>query len=348
MVLYHISYNLEQDGECMFSPKIPEKVEGDEDITIPRICFADTIQNCIRSVNGYPRDEINYIRVYEFEVDPNDEALVSWKEIYSKGYVNDAELTHEFWYLKPVKLKSRVYKITEFDKQEFIVISQVSKQKIVSILTEQLDMQEEIFAEMYATYILNNWVRENIKNSEGIINAILEKLQHEETYVEEGNPELYYQIFGEYPATKTHKIKEYYKVHMVDNLEILEVDPDGEFIINKCYYYEMMKYIRENKFELCWKILDENYVWNNGGYLYKARNLTGELIALLYCNEYAGRYMIAKYEVLSQYRNRGYGGKIIEQFFVQEGIEKETVDLIPESEDAARFWCAHGIECSVY
>jgi len=57
--------------------------------------------------------------------------------------------------------------------------------------------------------------------------------------------------------------------------------------------------------------------------------------------------MIAKYEVLSQYRNKGYGGKIIEDFFEQEKIEKNRVDLIPESEDAARFWRAHGIDCSV-
>ena len=81
-------------------------------------------------------------------------------------------------------------------------------------------MQEETFAEMSATYIFNSWVRENIENGEGIKNILLENLQYEETYVEEGNSELYYQIFNEYPATKIHKIKEYYKVHMVDNLEV--------------------------------------------------------------------------------------------------------------------------------
>ena len=35
-----------------------------------------------------------------------------------------------------------------------------------------------------------------------------------------------------YPDTRAHKMKEYYKTHMVDNLEVVEVDSDVEFIMN--------------------------------------------------------------------------------------------------------------------
>jgi len=345
MVLYHITYDLGQDEEHIFVPRIPEeKIEQDEDITIPRICFADTIENCIRAVNGYPRDEANYIRVYELEVDPNDNDLMSWEELYINGYVNDVELTHEFWYLKPVKMKSRVYKITSFDVREFIVVAQELKTKIVSAIIDDFDVKKDVFGEMSASYILNDWIKDIGRDAK---NIVLKSLQYEEEYVEEGDPELHYQIFGEYPKVKKRKVNEYYNVHMVTDLEVVEVKQDREFIIDKCQYYEMLDYVRKNQFELCWDILDPNYVWNNAAYLYKVKNLTGKLIALLYCSEHNGRYMIAKYEVLSQYRNKGYGGKIIEDFFEQEKIEKNRVDLIPESEDAARFWRAHGIDCSV-
>lgn len=54
----------------MFISRIPtEKIEKDEDKTIPRACLADIIENYICAVNGYSKDEINYIRVYEMEVD---------------------------------------------------------------------------------------------------------------------------------------------------------------------------------------------------------------------------------------------------------------------------------------
>lgn len=54
VTLYHVSYDLSEPLHKEFIPRIPNNTVNEEDESIPRICFSDSIQGCIRAISGYP------------------------------------------------------------------------------------------------------------------------------------------------------------------------------------------------------------------------------------------------------------------------------------------------------
>ncbi len=106
MILYHVSFNAIENG--ILYPRIPESRAPHEDKSIPRICFADSIENCLTAIPGGGRAlknllfrskvmpisavlhvyHINTLTVPKENLVPNSEVV---------RYVPDAKHTGEVW-----------------------------------------------------------------------------------------------------------------------------------------------------------------------------------------------------------------------------------------------------------
>lgn len=102
-MFYHISLDTSDIVE-EFTPRIPSeqsRIEG-EDRTIPRICVAKTIEDCL---SGFPEGGYKLegncpmlIRVYEFdEKEIDNENIVRAPELFLENIVPDAWVTGEHW-----------------------------------------------------------------------------------------------------------------------------------------------------------------------------------------------------------------------------------------------------------
>lgn len=222
MILYHATYNIDQAEYYKFIPRVPDNCTTYEDMQIPRICFADSIRNCIRSISGILENEQDMcmIRVYEFEIDENDKNLITWEELYQNDWVDDAALTHEYWYLEEICLKSKIYKIENVTNDTYTVISNKQKENIIDILKGIRLFSPEIERHT-ASYIINEWIKDNYVNSDEIVLLVKKMLCHEES-TEECNIETFRCIWGNNPNVKK-KVCDYHDVRLIKSCRIIEV-----------------------------------------------------------------------------------------------------------------------------
>lgn len=99
--LYHVSFDLREPLHKKFVPRIPANTINEENEKIPRICFSNSIQGCIRAIAGYPKTDYSYVDivVWEHEFYDNNN-LYDWNYLYVNNFVPDAAVTHEYWYTK--------------------------------------------------------------------------------------------------------------------------------------------------------------------------------------------------------------------------------------------------------
>lgn len=71
MKLYHITINKDV---CFLKPMIPVKVLDSEDVTVPRISFSDSIDNCFKSVSW----SRHYYEKWENGMFSNEEQLTRY------------------------------------------------------------------------------------------------------------------------------------------------------------------------------------------------------------------------------------------------------------------------------
>lgn len=138
MLLYHVSYDIDGDLERVFTPRVPDNVRFDEEDSIKRVCFSDSIQNCIRAIDGYYKNDCDEIAVFTYEVDDNSPDIIPWLELYNKGLVNDASLTHEYWYVGevPLVLQRKLYRIHSHSAKEQMIIEAKFKDKMIEVLQQ--------------------------------------------------------------------------------------------------------------------------------------------------------------------------------------------------------------------
>lgn len=138
MLLYHVSYDIDGDLKRVFTPRVPDNVRFDEEATIKRICFTDSIQNCIRAIDGYYKNDSDEIAVFIYEVEDDSPVIVPWLDLYDKGLVNDASLTHEYWYVgdMPLVLQGKKYKIQSYFSKEQMIIEAKFKDKMIEVLKQ--------------------------------------------------------------------------------------------------------------------------------------------------------------------------------------------------------------------
>ena len=163
MILYHVSYNTEKALDYTFIPRVPESIAFDEDDQIKRICFADSIKNCIIAKEGRLMQGARDIIVYKYEVDEENSNIISWKKLYEDGLVNDASLTHEYWYVgeEPIHLIGKKYRIIQKSKKEQMVIESKYRKKMLEVL-ECSEFNQEYYIKL-PTYQLLDLINRNDK-----------------------------------------------------------------------------------------------------------------------------------------------------------------------------------------
>lgn len=123
MKLYHITYDLSfKDKEVQFTPRVPEFIGFDEENSIPRVCFSETLEGAVSAcpysfdrLCSNPNKEKIPIIVFELDTDQLEEPYFSPEYLYNHQYVGDAYYTRECWVLEEVTLKGRLIYITNYD-----------------------------------------------------------------------------------------------------------------------------------------------------------------------------------------------------------------------------------------
>ena len=121
MKLYHVSFHLMHDGN--FIPRVPEQRLLDENDTIPRICACSSIEGCLTAMPGggdYLPESLEYtagiIKVFEFE----SEDFLTPDYLHQNRLVADADITQEYWLLKPVSPKKSYFLMIQDWDAEYI------------------------------------------------------------------------------------------------------------------------------------------------------------------------------------------------------------------------------------
>ena len=103
------------------------------------------------------------IIVYKYEVDEENSNIISWKKLYEDGLVNDASLTHEYWYVgeEPIHLIGKKYRIIQKSKKEQMVIESKYRKKMLEVL-ECSEFNQEYYIKL-PTYQLLDLINRNDK-----------------------------------------------------------------------------------------------------------------------------------------------------------------------------------------
>ena len=136
MKLFHITC-FDKPKQDLLKASVPELTTLGENINIKRISFAPSIEDCIKGIynSGYFYKKSVNIRVYISLIEENDPNLICWDELYKKGFVDDACLIHEFWYLKDIRPDYyREYAVNVTKEKWYIIVRADLKSKIVWIL----------------------------------------------------------------------------------------------------------------------------------------------------------------------------------------------------------------------
>lgn len=118
MKLYHISPDTDFLGR-LFEPRVPrlsKRAEEIEDVVTPRICFSESVSGCISAMPKYSRNQVAVVggRFILYEIDTKDfseEDFVSNEMLVRRKAVYDANITKEWWLLKPVFLQGTLCEI---------------------------------------------------------------------------------------------------------------------------------------------------------------------------------------------------------------------------------------------
>lgn len=125
MLLYHVSADTDV-LERKFVPKVPElssKASEIEDTQTPRICFAETVSGCFSALPKYSRLKLTVkgarFVLYILDTDKfSPEDFVTNAELIRNKMVYDANITKEWWLLKPVTLKGTLCEVLSAVQQE--------------------------------------------------------------------------------------------------------------------------------------------------------------------------------------------------------------------------------------
>lgn len=140
VTLYHVSYDLSEPLHKEFIPRIPNNTVNEEDESILRICFSDSIQGCIRAISGYPKTDSGHVDVIVWKhVFQNNDDLYDWKYLYSHNLVPDAAVTHEYWYTKKIVLDGALYRISNIEHRILYSFQPKYKKNILQILSNYID-----------------------------------------------------------------------------------------------------------------------------------------------------------------------------------------------------------------
>lgn len=122
MELYHISQDVENLNRC-FVPRIPLSTSLNENKTVPRICFSNSVSGCFSAVPGENRSKIIHsgdkFVLYKLNVKKKlcilNRSIITPHELHRRKFVSDAIINGEYWVTVPVFIKGELCEITNFE-----------------------------------------------------------------------------------------------------------------------------------------------------------------------------------------------------------------------------------------
>ena len=217
MILYHVTLFNKPTQEILI-PRIPGDTSIGEEVKTNRICLAPSIIQCLRALEIYKyfQEDTLDVKVYKIVVDENDEQLISWEQLYLNGLVDDAALTHEYWYKsKLIPVEYNEYRISECVKKRYIIIPSKEKMRIKEIIETMgvcFDRQEKY----NAFQIMNEWLP---RQSETFQEQVKKKLTHKVEEYTEGSAEIYKKIFGNIPE-RFREEKDFREIEYLEKCKI--------------------------------------------------------------------------------------------------------------------------------
>lgn len=238
LVLYHVEYGWKEFCK-EFIPRIPKTRTVEEDGTIERICFSDSIEGCLNGkadrLFECSENDCTKIMVYKMRIQDDDPYLKKWREIYEEGLVPDAALTHEYWYLKRITLQGEA-KVVECvedarrNKRIDYIIKPEDREKAIEVIQKQEIDINDCLNEDICT-IVNVKLRELLCGwyGEYLYNFIIEQLKEEiRIPVENSDSEfencIYENIFGEPQYKRMETMTGVEELGMYRNLKISNCD----------------------------------------------------------------------------------------------------------------------------
>lgn len=137
ILLWHVSFDIDRPPIRTYTPLIPKYTMPGEDITIPRICFAPSIEDCLNAMAADRVErglEDGRFLAFPFRVAKDDPFLKTPDNI--DDMVPDAYWTKEHWYLKPVTLSGCLMQIDDFNDYGFVDACESHRPLIYKILLE--------------------------------------------------------------------------------------------------------------------------------------------------------------------------------------------------------------------
>ena len=180
--------------------------------------MAPSIIQCLRALEIYKyfQEDTLDVKVYKIVVDENDEQLISWEQLYLNGLVDDAALTHEYWYKsKLIPVEYNEYRISECVKKRYIIISSKEKMRIKEII-ETMGVCFDRLEKYNAFQIMNEWLP---RQSETFQEQVKKKLTHKVEEYTEGSAEIYKKIFGNIPE-RFREEKDFREIEYLEKCKI--------------------------------------------------------------------------------------------------------------------------------
>lgn len=322
MRLYHVT-KIERPLQTELVPCIPEKSLPNEENKTKRISLSDTLLGCLQGLgitNDSEDDEFN-IRLYSFEIEPNNINLISWDKLYNDGYVDDAELTHEYWYtdiIKPDKVE--LYHISDFEYISYNIISNIHKDKLVKIIIDLKKYTGDL-NNMSAFQLMNEWLSNQDYETQTIIKN---EMQDEVIDYDESDVQIQKKLFGDEPIQKSHKEPYYRESLYLDNFKFNKINLELKYIFLECRYAEINKYREEFDLPSIWYTVDKD-VWKNDECLYKILDLKKNIVAFFYFSISDDVYTIHLFDVVPKYSKSEIGKEIINQFMIERNIKVQKI-----------------------
>lgn len=176
-MLFHISSDILDAETKLFTPRVPENRCDDEDDTIPRICFSDSVLDCIKAIPDSYDGVYNRVRLQKERGIP---ALFSVYSIDEKKLSKDNILTPEqLQHLIPDALQNSEYWIINTDLKlplyGYIWIKDIKLDKKGNIIDCQFEYSKSPYPRCFSLFFIYEFeseeVRERIKSKSLTIKA---------------------------------------------------------------------------------------------------------------------------------------------------------------------------------
>lgn len=179
MYLYHISYCKDELNK-VFVPRVPDiDPRCGENLTIPRICLANSVAHCIQAIQSTPMND-SIITLYKVDTKHLDKkCLVTPEQLAGQGLVIDALENREYWYTKPLKLKGKYFQVKGMNLEFELAWTVIKRDDIITLIKKCLIKNKIIMSKQDINKIFS------YKTSYGVYQAFMRELNKRQLWDQE-------------------------------------------------------------------------------------------------------------------------------------------------------------------